>query len=226
MTHTILRATLLAALLSAPAAAPVPSDGGTCVDLPILAHGTMLFLNVEGGCWQFLADDGTPYEPIGGPPEMYVHGVSGWMGGTIECDLASTCQVGTIVLVSSFGDFAGWTDLGNGLAGTFGVPTLSGTGTLIGGTSGSIKVSNADPGAAGALVAGFSNLSAPFMGGVMVPMPDLLIPANSGPGIFALLFVMPEGVPSGFTFYVQYWLPDDAGPHGFAASNAISGTTP
>ena len=73
---------------------------------------------------------------------------------------------------------------------------------------------------------GFSNQSVPFKGGVMVPMPDVIIPAGSGPGIFGLPFVMPGVVPSGFTFYVQYWLPDDAGPQGFAASNAVSGTTP
>jgi hypothetical protein len=36
----------------------------------------------------------------------------------------------------------------------------------------------------------------------------------------------PQGVPSGFTTYFQWWIQDPAGPQGYAASNAVAGTAP
>ena len=45
-------------------------------------------------------------------------------------------------------------------------------------------------------------------------------------GTLVLALVWPAGLPPGFRFYTQYWIPDPVGPQGFAASNGLSGTTP
>ncbi len=119
-----------------------------------------------------------------------------------------------------------WTDLDHGLAGSSGIPLLVCMGSLMAGTSGSITISNIPSGALGALVVGFSTFYAPFKGGVMVPNPDLVIPTGSGIGTIILPFVWPHGVPSGFAFYLQYWVVDVGGPQGYAASNACCGVTP
>jgi hypothetical protein len=76
-------------------------------------------------------------------------------------------------------------------------------------------------------VVGVSPLDAPFKGGVMVPSPDLLFVLTTdffGASSFGGLW--PAGVPSGFTTYFQWWIQDPGGPKGFAASNALAGTTP
>jgi len=231
MITTILRMSLLAGLLSLSAATPVPDDGdGGCVGLPILAHGTMRFIDVEGGCWQFLGDDGSPFQPILGPPEMYVDGACGWMGGIIPCDMGSSCQVGDIVIVSSFDGFTGWTDLGAGLSGTTS-PALVGAGTPCTGNLVTMTLSNAVPNAPVFLCIGVSALNLPFMGGTLVP--DVISPpglvvglAADGSGGLSLGASWPAGVPIGTSLYLQYWVTDAGGPSGFAASNAIVGTVP
>jgi hypothetical protein len=77
-------------------------------------------------------------------------------------------------------------------------------------------------------VIGLSTLHAPFKGGVMVPELDVLITGlvTNGSGSLVLSATWPSGLPSTVTAYYQYWIADPAGPAGFAASNALSGTTP
>ena len=66
----------------------------------------------------------------------------------------------------------------------------------------------------------------------MVFVPDPAPPAlalvgvTEPDGTVAIAAPWPAGVPSGFTIVLQHWIVDAAGPSGFAASNAISGTTP
>jgi len=123
--------------------------------------------------------------------------------------------------------FDPWLDLSSGLAGSAGVPSLIGTGDLAGNDPVSLDLSNANPFALSFLVLGLSNLSIPFKGGVLVPAPDFLLPLTvDGFGVASLSTLWPVGVPSGATFYSQFWISDAAGPAGFAASNALSGTTP
>jgi len=120
-----------------------------------------------------------------------------------------------------------WLDLGNALAGSSGVPSLVGTGALFGNDAVSLDLANAKPFALSFLVLGLSNLSIPFKSGVLVPNPDFLLPITvDGFGVASLSTLWPVGVPSGATFYSQFWISDPAGPAGFAASNGLSGTTP
>jgi hypothetical protein len=121
-----------------------------------------------------------------------------------------------------------WNDVGLALAGSTGEPVLSADGSLCSGEPATLRLDNALPGGTTSLLAGFSLLNAAFKGGVLVPYPDVLIhglPVD-GLGVNELVLLWPTGVPSGFTFWLQHWIADPAGPAGFAASNGVSGTTP
>jgi len=121
-----------------------------------------------------------------------------------------------------------WKDLGLGLAGVSGPPVLAGAGTLLAGDPLTIALSNARPFSTAALIVGFGQLDAPFKGGTLVPTVDLLIAGLpvDGAGSLLLPATWPAGLPSDFSLYFQAWVADAAGPHGFAASNGLSATTP
>jgi hypothetical protein len=42
-------------------------------------HGTMVYADLEGGCWSFVSDSGISYSPLQGPEEMYIEGQTGTM---------------------------------------------------------------------------------------------------------------------------------------------------
>jgi hypothetical protein len=123
-----------------------------------------------------------------------------------------------------------WCDLGSSLAGTYGDPVLAGTGTLAGGQPVSLTLMNAKENSPGVWVSGASRLDLPAFGGVVVPnflAGGLLVPVTTdGAGNVTINGTWPMGIPSGFTFYNQFWIFDVAAPQLFAASNAIVGTTP
>ena len=123
-----------------------------------------------------------------------------------------------------------WKDLGHALKGTHGAPAQLGEGALLGGDPVSITLGNALENTPAFLVAGSVLLEKPFKGGVMVPDPTppaVLLGFFTGPfGKLKLDGAWPMGLPAGFTLYLQWWIEDAAGPKGFAASNALSATTP
>ena len=124
----------------------------------------------------------------------------------------------------------GFEDLGFALAGTHGPPLLTGTGTLVGGQPVDITLTNALENTTVWLTVGVTTLFLPINGGTLVPSidpPGLALPfLSDGTGSLTLAGPWPLGVPSGFEFWVQEWVVDPAGPFGFAASNALKGTTP
>ncbi len=123
-----------------------------------------------------------------------------------------------------------WVDMDRGLAGTHGIPQLSGSGSLIGGDPMSLDLSGALENTTAFLVVGVGRLDAPFKGGVLVPdpaPPGFSFPLPTGPtGSVSINSTWPLGFPIGFSVYYQYWVQDAAGPVNFAASNALAGTTP
>ncbi|MBM3985666.1 MAG: hypothetical protein FJ296_08285 [Planctomycetes bacterium] len=141
--------------------------------------------------------------------------------GTVTAQILSVRIAGSLTI-----DETQWVQLGGALAGTTGEPTLTGDGELSVGQPMSISIGNALPGAALTLVVGFGQLNVPFKGGTLVPTTDLLVTGLAvGPaGTLTLGTNWPAGVPAGFTFYVQGWLVDPAGPYGLAATNGLSGT--
>lgn len=120
-----------------------------------------------------------------------------------------------------------WVDLGPGLNGTYGEPSLDGEGVLAAGDPIALVLSNALENAAYTLVVGVDTIDAPFKGGVLVPAPDITLSFPPVfPGSFTFGTNWPVGVPSGTSLFFQYWITDPAGPKGFSASNGLRGTTP
>ena len=107
-------------------------------------------------------------------------------------------------------------------------PVLTGSGSLVGGQPVTLALTSAKPATLTTLVLGLSLLNAPFKGGTLVPNPNILffgLPTN-GHGNLTLNATWPSGLPSGLAVITQFWIPDPAGPAGFAASNGLAGTTP
>jgi hypothetical protein len=128
------------------------------------------------------------------------------------------------VLITNSG---GWSDLGNGLAGVAGLPTLSGTGTLEAGSDTVLELTHAHPGAGAMVVVGLDQLDVPLKGGVLVPSLDALIPLATGAdGSLELIFPFPADVPAETALFIQCWIQDPSNPQGWSASNAQQATTP
>jgi len=118
-----------------------------------------------------------------------------------------------------------WSDLGHGLASSFGQPLLTGHGKLSPGSTLSLDLVSASPKVpVTTLVTGFSEINRPFKGGVLVPATDGLrsIPLQSPAGWFSLDVDLGPGVPAGTRLIMQAWTEDDTAPQGFSASNAIA----
>jgi hypothetical protein len=145
------------------------------------------------------------------------------VGAPLDDDNGSSS--GTLQVVSGFQP---WRDLGLGMAGAPGVPLLEGSGPLTNSSAGTLDLSGALPNTTSWLVLGFTNLSAPFKGGFLVPNPDIVasgIPVGAT-GSVSSPFVWPAGVPSGFETFIQWWVDDAAGPKGFSATNGLEATAP
>ena len=124
-----------------------------------------------------------------------------------------------------------WSDLGQGLAGTNGLPSLQGLGSLVGGTPVTLGLTNARPNATSYLVVGVGTVNLPFYGGTLIPefqAPNglFLTLVTNGAGNLLLNNTWPTGLPSGLAITFQHWIVDPLGPFGFAASNGLTGTTP
>ncbi|HZM00397.1 MAG TPA: hypothetical protein VFD43_09115 [Planctomycetota bacterium] len=120
-----------------------------------------------------------------------------------------------------------WSDLGLGKSGSQGTPLLDGSGPLSPHSTNRLDLSGGNPSSAATLVVGLSLLDAPFKGGTLVPSPLLLLPlATDAAGELSLLFVMPAGLPSGASFYLQCWISDPSASASLSASNGLQGATP
>ena len=122
-----------------------------------------------------------------------------------------------------------WTNLFNGLAGTGGLtPRLLGEGALTAGSATLLALDDARANSSAWAVLGFTELSAPFKSGVLVPNPDLLLGpfTTNAFGSLTLAAAWPAGLPSGFETWWQHWIQDPAAPKGFAASNGLKSSTP
>jgi hypothetical protein len=123
--------------------------------------------------------------------------------------------------------FGYWTDLGQGLGGALGPAVLAGQGLLHGGMPIELHVSNAAPHQPATLIVGASALNAPFKGGVMVPTPNLILPAGFvGMGTLELAGTWPNNLPAGLQLWMQIWIVDPTAPHGLSATNGVLAATP
>lgn len=62
--------------------------------------GTIEFVNIEGGCWRIVTEEGKNYEPVNLPSRFQEDGIKVEFEGTLAEDRVSTCQVGTLIDIS------------------------------------------------------------------------------------------------------------------------------
>ncbi|HZL99122.1 MAG TPA: hypothetical protein VFD43_02625 [Planctomycetota bacterium] len=194
---------------------------------------------IPGGYWKHFADDGSTTDDITSSSliecavDLTAFGVSFDPCSTTGTALFKTRAGGSFN--STLEDFAlapfgtsRFTNLGHALAGTQGFPALGGGGCLTGGSTVTLSLTRARPGASTTLLVGAFALNAPFKGGIMVPNPNLQIFAlvTNPAGALTLNGTWPNGLPSGANIYYQFWIPDPLGAVGFAASNGMAATTP
>lgn len=228
-----LQATVLAddPVLSAQLGASVSVSGDTLVagapgddDAGAKSGSAYVFVR-QGASWsladKLVADDGMALDQVGF--SVSVDGDIAALGGpTINGFEFSTGKAYVFVLEPT-----PWLDLGAGLAGTAGVPSLVGTGSLVGGQPVVLTLTGAATFSPATMVVGLSVLGLPFKGGTLVPFPDLLLPLQSdGLGSVTFGVSWPLGVPPQTAISFQYWIVDPGGPLGFSASNATTGLTP
>jgi hypothetical protein len=122
-----------------------------------------------------------------------------------------------------------WTNVGGALAGSRGLPLLSGSGLLMDGDYVTLSLSSAQPAAPVAAIGGFSVAGAPLLGGILVPTPDLLIlnaATVDGFGQASFSSHWPPGLPSGVKVYFQFWIRDPVAPFGYSATNGLMAEVP
>lgn len=120
-----------------------------------------------------------------------------------------------------------WTDLGSGLGGSSGIPTLVGIGTLLDGSSGALVLTSANRSSPALLCMSVVGTPVPFMGGTLVPFPvalSFVLPTDAT-GSIVLPFIWRPGH-AGLTFYAQYAIQDGSAIQGVSLSNALRGDAP
>ncbi|MBC7898052.1 MAG: VCBS repeat-containing protein [Cytophagaceae bacterium] len=191
-------------------------------------YATMLHVSVNGG-----ADVATPMFAQG---SMQFRGVipaqtDAEVAYFVECtDLAGNTSLSDVTVFTQGTVPSPWSDLGSGLAGVSGVPALSGTGTLIGGSPLSIDLTNAKPGALAGLLVSVVSVPVPFHGGTISafpPLPGFPLVLPTGAGSIPLALTIPAGVNGvGLHLFFQYAIPDAAAVEGYALSNALEAAVP
>lgn len=121
-----------------------------------------------------------------------------------------------------------WLDLGGGDPGTNGQSRLLGSGKLITGQPVTLSLQNAYPNAAAALIIGVSVYGGQFMGGTLVPTPNIVLtglPVDAN-GNLQLTAAWPAGLPPSFVLISQFFYADPGASYGVAGSNAVLGASP
>ena len=119
-----------------------------------------------------------------------------------------------------------WNDLGHGLPGTMGVPTLSGAGLLLGSDAMSVTLAGTPPHQPFVLVIGLSAVNLPFHGGVFVPDAGLLLFDVTDAGGGRQWSTTWPQIASAQSFYFQAWMLDPQAGEGWAASNGLRAQSP
>ena len=118
-----------------------------------------------------------------------------------------------------------WPEIEPGLAGSTGVPRLVMQGAPAAQAPILLAITHTQPFALSQLVVGFGQANLPFKGGTLVPVPAVLLPLpTNAQGMIVLKAHWPAGVPAGTPLALQAWIPDLAGPFGFAATNGVANT--
>ncbi len=125
--------------------------------------------------------------------------------------------------VAALGD-SPWMDLDLGLAGSFGIPSLSAQGTGKPGTPYALVLEGALPGAQMAQAIGLSTAGVGLLGGTLVPSPDFISFGHmaDGKGNYLGTGEFKSTAVPGLEIFLQFWVLDPAGPEGWAATNGLA----
>jgi hypothetical protein len=119
-----------------------------------------------------------------------------------------------------------FTDIGQGLAGSLGIPVHTGSGSLQPGSTTDLVIAQGQLAGLSALVFGYTTTRVPLFGGTLVPTPDIvLLGTNDASGRRQESFLWPNGVPGNVHYWSQYVALDAGAPQGLAFSNAMQWTT-
>jgi hypothetical protein len=129
-----------------------------------------------------------------------------------------------------FVDEGKFVDLGPGIGGALGPPTLAGSGDLsIGSATGfTLAIDNALPSSPLLLMVSTTVSALPFKGGTLYPFPiQLIVPLTTdGSGKASLSASIPVGIPSGIDIVLQAWLFDASAPAGASGTNGLEAQVP
>ena len=121
-----------------------------------------------------------------------------------------------------------WINLGSGLGGFTGIPSLTGSGPLEPGSPGMASLVGAAPSSAALLCLSLESTPAAFKGGTLVPVPlllSLVLPTSPGGSVVLPWSAWPSGL-SGLSLYWQFAIQDPAAVLGVALSNALRANVP
>lgn len=176
----------------------------------------------ENGTWTHVADVTTnQQQPLVGS-----------IDGFGECELyvvgsKTTVNLGTRPFSARlFPDL--WSDLGGGAVGATGVPTLTGKGAPIAGSTILVSLESAPPNTLATMFVGLTPFAQPAFGGTFWPQPTILLAGlpTDASGALDLWIDWPVGVPSGVQLYMQDWMVDPGAPFGVTGSNGLLLQTP
>jgi hypothetical protein len=182
----------------------------------VLGHGDFTF-----GAAQFL--------PLTELPNWLPDGALSDVDGDGRLDvLAAQFEPPQISILINQTPPSGWTDLGHGLAGSDGIPSLLGQGELQAGAPGSLKLTHANASKLAVLFVAPTAIPSPFKGGTLVPLPvALAISLGTSPaGTITLPWNAWPHLPAGTDFFFQFAIVDSAAPAGASLSNAVRALQP
>ncbi len=147
---------------------------------------------------------------------------------SLSYHIEATDVAGNTAISATLAAGSDWTDLGGGLAGIDGIPSLTATGSLAPLGTGTVALSNAAPSAPLLLVVSPPTVGVAFKGGTLLAFPlDVAIPLTTSPtGTLTLPYTTPTGIPSGTPFHVQLLIADDAAIKDIALTNGLRGDVP
>jgi hypothetical protein len=77
------------------------STSGAEKEEVITMTGVVKYVNVEGGCWKIVGDDGNDFEPSNLPKAFMINDLPVDLEIMWQADFASVCQVGIPIVIVS-----------------------------------------------------------------------------------------------------------------------------
>ncbi|QDU65828.1 PQQ-binding-like beta-propeller repeat protein [Engelhardtia mirabilis] len=217
-----------------------PSDGVASDQFGVAVgiHGNLAIVGARGDYDQGY-DSGSAYlfDPYTGAELAKLLASSGGagdlFGSAVDIDgshvIVGAIRVGNVGAGYSFDVPVGaWAGLGGGQFGTKGLPVLTGCGLTAQNAALTLTLTGGRPASPALVVLGGSQVSLPFLGGVLVPFPDVVVTTLSTEvdGSLQVDLTIAPALPGGAQIFSQVWIPDALAPLGAAASNGLMVTAP